>query len=167
MDFTLDSVNYLDDPESPFIEQLVPDPDTDEAMNHPCVLQITAFKCGGFTLGAAIHHSLCDGLGATQFFSAAAELARGASRVTVEPIWNREELLGPRDPIRNDSPAIREFLHLDKGFLPYKQDIGPVVRSCFHVREECLDRFKSSLFEQSGLNFTTFEALGAYIWRSK
>lgn len=168
MDFTLDSVNYLDDPESPFVERLVPDPESDdEAMTHPCVLQITAFKCGGFTLGAAIHHSLCDGLGATLFFGAAAELARGATRVTVDPVWNRAKLLGLRDPTRVDSPVIREFLQLEKGFSPYKQNIGPVVRSCFHVRDECLERFKRSLFEQSGLNFTTFEALGAYIWRSK
>ncbi|KAF7803354.1 spermidine sinapoyl-CoA acyltransferase [Senna tora] len=167
VDFTLDSVNYLDDPESPFVEQLVPDPDSDEAMIHPCVLQITSFKCGGFALGAAIHHSLCDGLGATLFFGAAAELARGATRVTVKPVWERAELLGPRDPTRIESPGIREFLQLDKGFSPYKQEIGVVVRGCFHVRDECLERFKRSLFEQSGLNFTTFEALGAYIWRSK
>ncbi|XP_028780326.1 3'-N-debenzoyl-2'-deoxytaxol N-benzoyltransferase [Neltuma alba] len=167
VDCTLESVNYLDDPESPFLEQLVPDPDMDEAMEHPCVLQITVFKCGAFTLGAVIHHSLCDGLGGTQFFSAAAELARGATRITVEPIWNREKLLGPRNPTRIDSPVIGEFLHLEKGFLPYEQNIGPVVRASFHVRDECLEKFKRSLFEQSGLNFTTFEALGAYIWRSK
>lgn len=167
MDFTLESVNYLDDPESPFLEQLVPDQDMDGAMDHPCVLQITVFKCGAFTLGAAIHHSLCDGLGATQFFSAAAEFARGATHTRVEPIWNREGLLGPRNPTRIDSPVIQEFLHLDKEFLPYEQNIGRVVRACFHVRDECLEKFKSSLFEQSGLNFTTFEALGAYIWRSK
>jgi len=167
VDYTLDSVNYIDDPESPFVELLVPDPDPDEAMTHPCRLQITLFKCGGFTLGAAIHHSLCDGLGATQFFNATAELARGATRISVEPIWERERLLGARDPTRIDSQLIQEFLDLDKGFLPYKQDIGPIVRASFHVRDECLVRFKSSLFEQSGVNFTTFEALGAYIWRSK
>ncbi|KAI9121693.1 hypothetical protein K1719_008726 [Acacia pycnantha] len=47
------------------------------------------------------------------------------------------------------------------------QNIGPVATACFPVRDECLEKFKRSLFEQSGLNFTTFEALGAYIWRSK
>lgn len=164
---TLDSVNYLDDPESHFVEQLVPDPDLDEGMTHPCILQLTMFNCGGYTVGAAIHHALGDGLGLTQFFNVAAEFARGATRIKTEPVWDREKLLSPRNPPRIDSPVIREFLHLEKGFEPYKQDIGPVVRECFHVRDESLDRFKNSLLEQSGLNFTTFEALGAYIWRSK
>lgn len=167
VDFSLHSVNYLDDPDFRLVEQLAPDPGPDEGTEHPCMLQLTMFKCGGFALGAAMHHSLCDGLGGSLFFNAVAEFARGVTRIKVEPVWNRERLLGTENPTRVDSPLIREFLHLDKGFLPYEQEIGPVVRECFHVRDECLDRFKRSLFEQCGLNFTTFEALGAYIWRSK
>ncbi|KAK7306577.1 hypothetical protein VNO77_44526 [Canavalia gladiata] len=166
-DFTLESVNYLDDPASPFVEQLVPDPVPEEGMENPCMLQVTMFACGGFTLGAAMHHSLCDGMGGSLFFNAVAELARGATRIMLDPVWERERLLGPRDPPRVDSPLIPEFLRLEKGFLAYQQDIGEVGRECFHVRDVCLDRFKKSLLEQSGFNFTTFEALGAYIWRSK
>lgn len=168
MDCTLDSVNYLDDPDAHFVEQLVPDPSPVEGLVNPCVLQVTVFKCGGFTLGAALHHSLCDGLGGTQFFNAMAELARGASRVSVEPVWDRANLLGPRDPPRVEFP-IHEFLSLDNEFLTYSQanDLGQVVREWFHVRDECLDRIKTMLFERSGLRFTTFEALGAFIWRAK
>lgn len=131
------------------------------------MLQLTVFKCGGFTLGVAIHHSLCDGLGGSQFLNAIAELARGTTQITVEPVWDRERLLGPRNPPRVDSPLIGEFLCLDKGFSPDQEVIGGVVRECFHVTDEFLDKFKRSLFDQSGINFTTFEALGAYIWRSK
>ncbi|CAL0309296.1 unnamed protein product [Lupinus luteus] len=163
----LSSLNYLDDPDFSFVEKLVPDPGPEEGMEHPCMLQLTVFKCGGFALGAAMHHSLCDGLGGSLFFNAVAEIARGSTRIMVEPVWNREKFLGPREPVRVDSPLIREFLYLDKGFLAYEQDIGNVVRECFHVKDECLERFKKCLFEQCGLNFTTFEFLGAYIWRSK
>lgn len=166
VDITLESINYLDDPSSHFIEQLVPDPEPEEGLNHPCMLQLTVFKCGGYTLGAAIHHSLCDGMGGTLFFNTVAELARGGSRITVEPLWDRERLLGPRDVSRVDSTLIREFLSLDKEFLVYEEGVG-VVRECFHVRDECLEEFKRSLFDQCGFKFTTFEALGAYIWRSK
>ncbi|KAK2370401.1 spermidine coumaroyl-CoA acyltransferase [Trifolium repens] len=166
-DFTLDSVNYLDDPKASFIEQLVPDPGTEEGLEHPFMLQLTVFKCGGYTLGVATHHALCDGMGGGLFFNTAAELARGATRITVEPVWDRERLLGPRVPPRVDSPLIEEFLSLDKSVIPYDEDIGGVVRECFDVRDDCLDKFKKDLFQQSGLNFTTFEALGAYIWRSK
>lgn len=168
-DATLDSVSYLDDAAADFVEQLVPDPNPDEAMVDPCVLQVTVFECGGFTLGAAINHALCDGIGATQFFNAMAELARGATRVSVEPVWNRSGLLGPRDPPRIGALVLHECLSLDRGFSPYGEAkmVGLVARECFHVRDECLERFKSELLEQSDLSFTTFEALGAFIWRAK
>lgn len=163
---TLESLNYLDDPESDFVERLVPDPSPDEGLVNPCILQVTTFECGGFTLGAAIHHALCDGLGATQFFNVAAEVARGVDRISVQPVWDRTSLLSPRDPPQIEG-AVREFLSLEKGSEPYGQAIGKVARVCFTVKEEWLDRLKSVLLEKSGLNFTTFEALGAFLWRAK
>ncbi|BAT87156.1 hypothetical protein LR48_Vigan09g236600 [Vigna angularis] len=166
-DFTLHSVNHLDDPASPLVEQLVPDPGPEEGLEHPCILQVTVFACGGFVLGAAMHHALCDGMGGTLFFNAVAELARGATRMTVETVWERDRLLGPRKPPRVDSPLIDEFLRLEKGVLPYEEGVGGVARECFHVKDECLHMLKRSLLEQSGFNFTVFEALGAYIWRAK
>ncbi|XP_021295024.1 spermidine sinapoyl-CoA acyltransferase [Herrania umbratica] len=165
-DCTLESVNYLDDPDMNSVEQLVPDPSPEETLLNPCTLQVTVFKCGGFTLGAAIHNALCDGLGATQFFCMAADLARGVDQIKFQPVWDRAALLGPRNPPRAEGP-VREFLGLEKGFIPYKQDVGLVVRECFYVEDECLDQLKSLLFEQCGLGLTTFEILGAYIWRAK
>lgn len=167
VDFPLSEVNYLDDnPDESFVEALVPDPNPDEVMSHPMTLQVTVFKCGGFVLGAAIHHSLCDGLGATQFFNHMAELARGASEIRVEPVWDRVNLLGPRNPPRVEFP-VQEFLSLDRDFPPYSEKTGRVVREFFHVKDEWLDRLKGILFEQSGSKFTTFEALGAFIWRAR
>ncbi|KAL7243623.1 hypothetical protein ACSBR1_015931 [Camellia fascicularis] len=166
VDCSLDSVNYLDDPAENWIETLVPDPNPDDALKNPLVLQVTTFGCGGYSLGASVHHSLCDGLGATQFFNGMAELARGASQLSVEPVWDRARLLGPRDPPRVEFP-VHEFLRLDKGFSPYSSSSRPVVRECFHVREEWLDRFKGFLRERSGSSYTTFEALGAFIWQKR
>lgn len=163
---SLESVSYLDDSDMHFIEQLVPVLDANDSLVKPCVLQVTVFDCGGFTLGAAIHHSLCDGIGGTQFFSAMAELARGADNVSVMPIWDRASLLGPRNPTRIEAP-IHEFLSFNGEFLSYSEPIGGVVRECFYVREECMEHFKSLLAKSTGLNFTTFEALGAFIWRAK
>ncbi|KAH7544932.1 hypothetical protein FEM48_Zijuj01G0038400 [Ziziphus jujuba var. spinosa] len=163
---TLESLRYIDDPDSDFIEHLSPAVDPDEGLLNPCVLQVTEFDCGGYTLGAAIHHSLCDGMGATQFFNVMAQLARGETRLLASPVWDRVKLLGPRDPPRVEAP-IRDFLSLDSGFSPYRQSIGPVVRKCFNVKDEHLERFKAELLERCGLKFTTFEALGAFIWRAK
>jgi hypothetical protein len=110
VDFTLKSINYLDDNHnrsSHFIEQLVPDPQPEEGMKHPCMLQLTIFKCGGFTLG----------MGGTLFFNSVAELARGVTRITVEPVWDREKLLGPRDVPRVNSALIIRILCLMKRVL--------------------------------------------------
>lgn len=167
VDSPLSSVSYLDDdPDEDLVEGLVPDPNLDEVMAHPMTLQLTMFNCGGFVLGAAIHHALCDGLGATQFFNAMAELARGASQITVEQVWDRANLLGPRDPARVEFP-VEEFLSLDRDFPPYSEKTERVVREFFPVKDEWLDVLKGILYDQSGTKFTTFEALGAFIWRAR
>lgn len=166
VDSPLSSVNYLDDADEEFIELLVPNPDQKTRLTNLLILQVTQFSCGGYTLGASVHHVLCDGLGATLFFNAMAELARGAVEVAVEPVWDRLKLLGPREPARTEFP-IDEFLSLDKDFIPYTELKEKVVRECFSVKDEWLDRFKIFLQENSGSNFTTFEALGAYLWQAR
>ncbi|KAF5760776.1 putative taxadien-5-alpha-ol O-acetyltransferase [Helianthus annuus] len=95
-----------------------------------------------------------------------AEVARGAVEVTVEPVWERSKLLGPREPARTEFP-IEEFLSLNKDFVPYTEVVEKVVREYFHVKDEWLDRFKTFLQEKSGLSFTTFEALGAVLWQAR
>uniref|UniRef100_A0A7N0REW1 Uncharacterized protein n=1 Tax=Kalanchoe fedtschenkoi TaxID=63787 RepID=A0A7N0REW1_KALFE len=164
---TLSSLNYLDDPAAHFVEQLAYDPDVETGLDNPFTLQVTRFECGGFALGATVHHALCDGMGSTQFFNAMAELARGLARPSADPVWDRAGLLGPRDPPRVEFP-VSEVLGLDKELAPYsRMDNGPVVRECFDVKDEDVERFKEDLFEQCGVKFTTFEALGAYIWRAR
>ncbi|KAD4982441.1 hypothetical protein R6Q59_002048 [Mikania micrantha] len=159
-------VNYLDDADEEFIELLVPNPDQKTLLTDLLILQVTRFSCGGWTLGASVHHVLCDGLGATLFFNAVAEIARGAVDVTVEPVWDRLKLLGPREPARTEFP-IEKFLCLDKEFVPYTGLNEKVVRECIDVKDERLNRFKSFLQEKSGLSFTTFEALGAFLWQAR
>ncbi|XWS19680.1 hypothetical protein CRYUN_Cryun31cG0036500 [Craigia yunnanensis] len=138
VDCTLESLNYLDDPDMNSVEQLVPDPSPEETLVNPCMLQ---------------------------FFCNVADLARGVDQVKFQPIWDRATLLGPRNPPRVEG-QVREFLSLEKGFNPYKQDVGH-VRECFNVEDECLDQLKALLFEQCALDLTTFEIFGAYIWRAK
>lgn len=167
VDCQLSSVNYLDpELENEFTEQLVPNPNPNEDVIQPMILQVTRFGCGGFVLGASIHHAICDGLGATLFFNAMAELARGSGRITTDPVWNRSTLLGPRKPPRVEF-RIHEFLKLDREFSPYSDSGKRLLKECFNVKEEWLDKLKGLLFQQSGIKFTTFEALGAFIWRAR
>lgn len=144
----------------------MPDPDPNVDPIRPMILQVTKFSCGGFVLGAAVHHAICDGLGATLFFNAMAELARGLGQVSVDPVWERSALLGPRKPPRVEYP-VHECLSLDKDFPPYTGSGKRVVKEYLNVEEGLLDRVKGLLYQQSGLRFTTFEALGAFIWRAR
>ncbi|CAI0445053.1 unnamed protein product [Linum tenue] len=169
---TLASVNYLDEPGSEFTDRLAPNPSPDERLVHPFMLQVTTFECGGFALGAAVNHALCDGMGATMFFNAAAELARGADKISVEPVWDREGVFRPRDPPRVEE-WVGEVLGRKEGMVGPGGDGdgvagGKVVRSyCFDVRDEWVEGFKNALVQKCGSKFTTFEALGAFIWRAK
>ncbi|GAB4831307.1 hypothetical protein Ancab_005318 [Ancistrocladus abbreviatus] len=76
---------------------------------------------------------------------------------------HRVKWLGPRKPPRVQVPW-EEVLLLDEGSSPSG---GPIGKLCFRVKHESLDRFKNQPLEESGCNFTTFEALGAFIWRAK
>uniref|UniRef100_A0A1D1XP63 3'-N-debenzoyl-2'-deoxytaxol N-benzoyltransferase n=1 Tax=Anthurium amnicola TaxID=1678845 RepID=A0A1D1XP63_9ARAE len=168
---TLPSLGYLDDPVSPFLDRLVPDPVSGEELEHPLAVQVTRFACGGFSLGVCFHHAMCDGAGATLFLRAVAEIARGAAAPGVEPVWDRAALLGPREPPRVDVD-FTQFLGT-RGELsdPYEGEDGEggaISRECFHISETCVERFKARLLEESGSSsFTTFEALGAFIWRAR
>lgn len=166
-DCSLDSVGYLDDPGAEFMDDLVPDPSPEEALANPFVLQVTVFACGGFCLGVAAYNALCDGQGAGLVFGAMVGFAHGSDRVPVDPVWSRMELLGPRDVPRVDVP-LEDMLILDKEVLPYDKvaGSGPVRKVCFTLKNEWVDRFKKLILDRSGSNFTTFEALGAFIWRA-
>lgn len=165
-DFSLESVGYLNDPSADWIDKLAPNPDQDATLETPAILQITVFSCGGYVLGTALHHAMCDGMGATLFFNTMAELARGETRIKFKPVWDRTTLLGPRDPPRIEFP-IEEVLSLDKEFSPYAAEDEPVIRQCFEVKEKWLDLLKAFLVQQSGSNYTSFEALGAFLWRAR
>ncbi|XP_073279557.1 LOW QUALITY PROTEIN: tetrahydroanabasine acetyltransferase-like [Primulina huaijiensis] len=167
VDCQLSSIDYLDgESENELTEQLVPNLNPNEDVIQPMMLQVTRFGCGGFVLGAAIHHAICDGLGATLFFNAMAELASGSGRITTDPVWNRSTLLGPRKPARVEF-RIDEFLKFDRGFSPYLDSGKRALKECFNVKEDWLYNLKGLLYQQSGIKFTTFEALGAFIWRAR
>ncbi|GAB4831374.1 hypothetical protein Ancab_005388 [Ancistrocladus abbreviatus] len=75
-----------------------------------------------------VHH-------ATQFFNVMAELARGTSQTSVEPVWDRVMWLGHRKPPRVEVP-LEEVLLLDKVSSPYQHSGAPTGKLCFQVKDE-------------------------------
>lgn len=59
--------------------------------------KVTKFACGGFTIGTALTHVVCDGFGVAQIIHALTELAAGKSEPSVVPVWQRERLVGKID----------------------------------------------------------------------
>ncbi|KAK7337871.1 hypothetical protein VNO77_18459 [Canavalia gladiata] len=100
-DVTLDQFGDSVIPLFPCIQQLLYDvPASDGIINTPLLfVQVTRLKCGGFILTGNVNHTMIDGPGVSQFMNAWAEMARGAHKPSVLPVWRREIFLA-RDPPR-------------------------------------------------------------------
>ncbi|KAG8382025.1 hypothetical protein BUALT_Bualt05G0033500 [Buddleja alternifolia] len=61
--------------------------------------QVTRFTCGGFSLGIQVNHTMMDAYGLMLFLNAISELVKGASSLSIPPVWQRE-LLSARSPPR-------------------------------------------------------------------
>lgn len=166
----LSSLGYFDGIDTKTAKQFLfyPETDSDDGY-HPLALQVTKFSCGGFTIGMGLSHSVCDGTGAAQFFRAMAELASGKTEPSVKPVWERERLAGKPsgDPITLLADAA------SMAASPYWPTTD-LVHGLFNITSDGLSKLKNSLTKEienetldESFSFTTIEALGAYVWRSR
>ena len=65
-------------------------------------------------MGVSFNHCLCDGRGAGQFLKGLAEIARGETKLSVEPVWQRE-FLKPQQHLNRVRFQHDEFL--ESGFI--------------------------------------------------
>ncbi|WCJ34965.1 HXXXD-type acyl-transferase family protein [Euphorbia peplus] len=205
VDCDLASVNYLDGVDVEIARNFIFDVELKSEIGyHPLMFQVTKFSCGGFTIGMGLSHSVCDGFGAAQFFTAMAELASGKTEPSVKPVWERERLEVSKATNTNTNTNTTNH----DVQLPFKFDVdelakspylptNEIVHQCFNVTSESIKKLKESLVKefasasasaslvkecespvkecesesksesQVKLSFTTIEALGAYIWRSR
>ena len=123
-------------------------------------------------IGMGFSHSVFDGFGAGQFFRALTELASRLVEPSVKPVWERERLVRRGslevEPVDDDHKASLAA----SPYLPTNN----VQDEFFNVDGESIKRLKMSLLKElsesealisESFNFTTVEALGAYVWRSK
>ncbi|XP_058740092.1 hydroxycinnamoyl-CoA:piscidic acid hydroxycinnamoyltransferase-like [Vicia villosa] len=132
------------------------------------VVQLTRFRCGGFTLGVAFCRGAADGTAAMRFMSAWAKLARG-------------ENLDSNDFPCHDRTLL--ILHLHSEFeAPPKwigQDLGDDTETSVVImkltREQVL-KLKKNVSSRGSLQstskdvhktkpFTSFEVIAGHIWR--
>ncbi|OMO82955.1 Transferase [Corchorus capsularis] len=164
-DCKLSSLNYLDGIDFAIARQFVLDlrPSDFDHGCHPLMFQVTKFSCGGFTVAMGMAHSVFDGFGAAQIYRALTEIAsKKISEPSVRPVWQRERLMA-----KPAQEIVPETLLLDRNIAlatsPYMLTMD-IVHKYFNITAESIKRLKMMSEDQ---NASSFEVLGAYIWRSK
>ncbi|MED6140910.1 hypothetical protein PIB30_098103 [Stylosanthes scabra] len=135
---------------------------SDQIINAPLLtFQMTHLKCGGFISAIRMNHTMCDGSGIGQFTKAIIEIAQGAAKPSIMPVWCRE-LLCERDP-----PRVTCIHHeYDQLPLDNKSVFKPYQASFFFGPKEihALRRHLPSHLAESS---TTFDILTACLWRCR
>ncbi|KAH7867059.1 hypothetical protein Vadar_028400 [Vaccinium darrowii] len=166
-DVTVDHFGDQLQPPFPCLDQLLFDvPGSGGILDCPLLLiQVTRLRCGGFIVAIRANHTMCDALGQLQFMKAVGEIARGASSISVQPVWQRE-MLSAREP-PHVTCAHREYSELPdtKGaIIPRHRDM--VVRSFFFGPKEvsALRKLVPSHLQDK---CSTFEVVTACLWRCR
>lgn len=165
---------------APDLHLLVPSPpdanaDADADDAPPLLLaQVTRFRCGGTTLGVAVHHSVADGAAVAGFVRAWNELALGHRAVSVLPCHDREPMIlaakatdAPRFPhpeynLALPSPAAAPVAGVPpamagKRFLFTPAQMAALKRLATAASADSDSALASSV--------TGFEALTGHLWR--
>lgn len=162
---TLEEIEPQILPPCPLLEDVLYDvPGSNGIINCPLLLfQVTRLLCGGYILGVRFFHSMCDSLGCVQLLITIAEIARGAQKPCVMPIWKRE-LLAPRYP-QKVTCAHHEYQKVDdKSDQQQFEDARNMVHGCFYFNSDKLQKLRNLLPAQLQRNCTTFELLCAFMW---
>ncbi|XP_010429302.2 PREDICTED: spermidine sinapoyl-CoA acyltransferase-like [Camelina sativa] len=160
----LSSLKYLDNIDSDTALKFLPHELQVEDGYRPFALQVTKFRCGGFTLGIAISHAMCDGYGLGHTMCALAELVGGKKKLRVTPVWERERLVGK--PREDDQPPFVPVYTAVSPYLPTDDWVTEKI----NIRAESIRRLKEATLREYDFSSeapTTFEVIGAYLWKSR
>ncbi|MED6139212.1 hypothetical protein PIB30_081755 [Stylosanthes scabra] len=146
-----------------FHELLYHVPSSDDGIiNSPLLLiQVTRLKCGGFIFAIRVNHAICDGIGIAQFIKGIAEIAKGASKPSITPVWCRD-LLYARDP-----PTVT-CLHPEYQQLPLHDNKTPSFKCChasFFFGPKHIHALRRLLPLHLAQSSSTFDILTAFLWR--
>ncbi|XP_047957780.1 benzyl alcohol O-benzoyltransferase-like [Salvia hispanica] len=113
-------------------------------------IQVTRLKCGGFIFSNCFNHTMCDGVGFSQFHSAVGELARGATFPSIRPVWDRHLLTSSiphleygagtrRTPVPTDQMVERSFLFTSAEISALRRSLPPHLQRCskFDIAAGC------------------------------
>ncbi|KAK4269520.1 hypothetical protein QN277_022667 [Acacia crassicarpa] len=150
----------------PELRQLIPAVDYSAGIEtYPLlVVQVTYFKCGGVSLGVAMHHQLADGRSGLHFINTWSDMARGLD-LTIPPIYDRT-------PLRARNPPRPVFDHFEfkpppAMSTPSSLPPPPASVSIFKMTRDHLNLLKSKCKENGNtINYSTYEMLAGHVWKS-
>jgi len=119
-------------------------------------VQVTQFKCGGFTVGIKFNHGFFDGAGVVQFMKAVAEIAQGLSQPTTKPIWFRESI---------DDPQQLSFTLSEAHALA--SSTNDFVSHAIDISVDQIDQLKNYFTKETGDKCSTFDILTAMVWQCR
>lgn len=129
-------------------------------------VQVTKFKCGGFTVGIALNHCMSDGIASMEFINAWAETTRGMPLKAV-PYLDRSLLSSRKPPkIQFQHEEFMEMEDISSMSLLYEKEA--MVYESFKFDPKKIDRLKELVTDKETIKrCTTFAALTALVWRAR
>ncbi|KAJ9559107.1 hypothetical protein OSB04_013721 [Centaurea solstitialis] len=162
-DVTLKQFGKRLHPPFPCMEELLYDvPNSSGIVGSPLLL-VTRLLCGGFIFAHRINHSMGDGVGIIQFLTALGEMAQGASKPSILPVWQRE-LLFAREPPHVSFPH-HEYDVVEETNINNVRTEDLIQKSFFFGpnKVSALRR----LVPENLKSCSTFEVIAACLWRCR
>ncbi|KAG6556852.1 hypothetical protein Mapa_001799 [Marchantia paleacea] len=166
-DADLTDVGDIGKPDDRLAQLLYEVPGATNILDTPLmVVQVTKFKCGGWSLGLSMQHSMFDGIGANEFIKAWGEVAQGLP-MSISPVFDRT-LLQARTPAKIEFPH-HEFAEIEDISPDNRLDTSEnIVHKSFTFSPEDVDELKKKVVEEGEIDkCTTFEALSGLVWRAR
>lgn len=166
---------------NPAFRSLVLEPRNAQKMsdNPLLMMQLTKFKCGGFTIGFSMNHAMFDGFGALEFVSNFSAIARGDA-LLLEPKPDRT-ILKPRDPpqVKFEHPEYLKLSQIPKESSFTTADLADLdvsgitlsqkhVFKMFSFTADMLNRLKAiAMSDPSIKKCSSFDAIAAHVWQAR
>ncbi|MED6120785.1 hypothetical protein PIB30_024219 [Stylosanthes scabra] len=165
-DVTLDQLGEALQPPFPCSKQLLYNvPGSDGILGCPLLLlQVTRFKCGGFSVGIRVNHTMVDATGIVQFMNAMAEISRGFHQPSILPVWCRE-LLSARNPPRITCNH-KEFEQVEdiKQWETIISCNGNMITRSFFFGPTEIASLRCLILNHQSSEYTRFELITACLW---
>ncbi|KAI5066769.1 hypothetical protein GOP47_0017297 [Adiantum capillus-veneris] len=143
------------------------------------MMQVTTFKCGGFSIGFSMNHAVFDGQGAAEFVLNFSSLTRGAGML-VEPNPDRT-MLKPREPpqVKFKHPEYLKLLDIPKGTAFTTSELADLdfaaiqlsqkhIYKMFPFSGDMLNRLKDAAMSEASLEkCSSFDAIAAHVWQAR